>query len=435
MLAKWAACPASCMRVVRAVCPDPTAAGSASEVKWVSAGWNSPLGLTQAGCGQWQKPLEYLPLRSSRSRSIVAPLYWIPSREKLLPHISTAFSKGKKGVHACSDIPTHHESSVPRLERRLPLLVRKPLPCRHHDVPRPLLQRVQDLKQPVLPEPLRLSDLVIVIVRVPQALCHCIAGLDDVDKPLFEDKWADGPETLVHRLAHPLFLVGAHARAEAHARHLHKALPGDGGAELHCVALRLKAALNLHRHLPQRARLGVFHDVAPEGALKHLEYLGLLLGGGTRCQELAGLVELLLVREEGLHRSLGARELLSVEGRGDGAVGELCTVAESHLGAPELSLKSLVDLLIPAVDRVDELLRLGGRAGGGGGSLRGAPPEPAHHDGGAEERSVRDGRGARACSGEGAEGSGGEERSGAGEAPRGGKEAESDNHHLDLHLL
>ena len=49
-----------------------TAEGSASEVKLVTVGCHVPSGLVQAGCGQWQKPLEYLPFRSSRSRFIEA---------------------------------------------------------------------------------------------------------------------------------------------------------------------------------------------------------------------------------------------------------------------------------------------------------------------------------------------------------------------------
>ena len=51
ILAKWAACPASCMRVVSPVSPEPTAAGSASEVKWVTVGCHVPSGFCQAGCG------------------------------------------------------------------------------------------------------------------------------------------------------------------------------------------------------------------------------------------------------------------------------------------------------------------------------------------------------------------------------------------------
>ena len=73
MLAKWAAWPASCINVVSPVSPEPTAAGSASEVKCVTVGCQLPSGRTHAGCGQWQKPLEYLPLRSRRSRFIEAP--------------------------------------------------------------------------------------------------------------------------------------------------------------------------------------------------------------------------------------------------------------------------------------------------------------------------------------------------------------------------
>jgi hypothetical protein len=44
-LAKWAACPPSCMRVVHATRPDPIAAGSGSarEVKLVSAGVWAPV--------------------------------------------------------------------------------------------------------------------------------------------------------------------------------------------------------------------------------------------------------------------------------------------------------------------------------------------------------------------------------------------------------
>ncbi|KAA6416664.1 MAG: hypothetical protein FRX49_13363 [Trebouxia sp. A1-2] len=36
----------------------------------------------QAGCGQWQKPLLYLPGRSHRSRRMRAPLYWMPRAAK-----------------------------------------------------------------------------------------------------------------------------------------------------------------------------------------------------------------------------------------------------------------------------------------------------------------------------------------------------------------
>ena len=51
MLAKCAACPASCISVVSAVSPEPTALGSASEVKWVTEGWKLPSGLTHAQTG------------------------------------------------------------------------------------------------------------------------------------------------------------------------------------------------------------------------------------------------------------------------------------------------------------------------------------------------------------------------------------------------
>mmetsp|Transcript_32910 Transcript_32910/g.83851 ORF Transcript_32910/g.83851 Transcript_32910/m.83851 type:complete len:201 (-) Transcript_32910:630-1232(-) len=97
MLAKCAAWPASCMRVVRPVRPEPIAAGSAREVKCVTVGCHEPSALTHAGCGQWQKPLEYLPLRSRRSRLIEAPSYVIPSAAKERPHCSTERSKGKYG--------------------------------------------------------------------------------------------------------------------------------------------------------------------------------------------------------------------------------------------------------------------------------------------------------------------------------------------------
>ena len=71
------------------------AAGSASEVKCVTVGCHEPSGFTHAGCGQWQKPLEYLPLRSRRSRFIEAPAYEMPSAANERPHCSTLFSKGK----------------------------------------------------------------------------------------------------------------------------------------------------------------------------------------------------------------------------------------------------------------------------------------------------------------------------------------------------
>jgi hypothetical protein len=83
------------MRVVRPVSPEPIAAGSASEVKCVTVGCHEPSGFTHAGCGQWQKPFEYLPLRSRRSRLIEAPLYVMPSAAKERPHCSTERSNGK----------------------------------------------------------------------------------------------------------------------------------------------------------------------------------------------------------------------------------------------------------------------------------------------------------------------------------------------------
>ena len=97
MLAKWAAWPASCINVVSAFCPDPTAEGSARDVKLASDGCHEPSPRTHATCGQWQKPFEYFPLRSSRSSTIFAPLYWIPIPAKDRPHRSTAASKGKNG--------------------------------------------------------------------------------------------------------------------------------------------------------------------------------------------------------------------------------------------------------------------------------------------------------------------------------------------------
>ena len=61
------------MSVVSAVTPLPSAAGSASEVKFAALGVHAPSARRHAGCGQWQKPFEYLPGRSSRSSVIVAP--------------------------------------------------------------------------------------------------------------------------------------------------------------------------------------------------------------------------------------------------------------------------------------------------------------------------------------------------------------------------
>eukprot|EP00958_Prasinococcus_capsulatus_P007682 scaffold706_cov418-Prasinococcus_capsulatus_cf.AAC.50 len=82
MLAKCAACPPSCMSVVRApyssvltesqtcqrqhqrdscTCPEPTAAGDAREVKLAAEGTHVPSFFRHAGCGQWQNPLLYLP--------------------------------------------------------------------------------------------------------------------------------------------------------------------------------------------------------------------------------------------------------------------------------------------------------------------------------------------------------------------------------------
>mmetsp|Transcript_2766 Transcript_2766/g.5802 ORF Transcript_2766/g.5802 Transcript_2766/m.5802 type:complete len:252 (+) Transcript_2766:242-997(+) len=118
MLAKCAAWPASCIRVVRAVSPEPTAEGSARLVKWATLGCQDPSPRRQAGWGQWQKPLEYFLLRSRRSRSIVAPLYVMPKAEKLRPQFSTAFSNGKYGsslevVSPAMRYPVFQGSSAP----------------------------------------------------------------------------------------------------------------------------------------------------------------------------------------------------------------------------------------------------------------------------------------------------------------------------------
>ena len=83
------------MSVVRAVSPEPTEAGSAREVKWATEGCQLPSLRRQAGWGQWQKPFEYLRFRSSKSRSMAAPRYPMPSAAKHRPHDSTDFSKGK----------------------------------------------------------------------------------------------------------------------------------------------------------------------------------------------------------------------------------------------------------------------------------------------------------------------------------------------------
>ena len=64
MLAKCAACPASCIKVVSAVFPLPTARGSAKLVKLVVAGCQVLSALRHAGWGQWQNPLEYFPART-----------------------------------------------------------------------------------------------------------------------------------------------------------------------------------------------------------------------------------------------------------------------------------------------------------------------------------------------------------------------------------
>ena len=59
----------------------------------------------QAGCGQWQKPLLYLPGRSHRSRRMRAPLYWMPRPAKVRAHTSTASSNGKYGSMSRSISP------------------------------------------------------------------------------------------------------------------------------------------------------------------------------------------------------------------------------------------------------------------------------------------------------------------------------------------
>ena len=81
------------------------AASRASRPSSSSAAAPAAAGLIHAGCGQWQKPFEYLPGRSSRSSVIVAFRYEMPSAAKLRPHASTAFSNGKYGSSAWVDAP------------------------------------------------------------------------------------------------------------------------------------------------------------------------------------------------------------------------------------------------------------------------------------------------------------------------------------------
>lgn len=78
IFAKCAAWPASWKSVVKARWPLPTAFGSARDVKFAVDGCQVPPGLIHATCGQWQNPLEYLFLRSSKSKFIVDPSYCMP---------------------------------------------------------------------------------------------------------------------------------------------------------------------------------------------------------------------------------------------------------------------------------------------------------------------------------------------------------------------
>jgi len=59
MFAKCAACPASCIKVVRAVKPDPTMLGSARDVKWATDGCQVPSDLRHAAMEEEDEVAEH----------------------------------------------------------------------------------------------------------------------------------------------------------------------------------------------------------------------------------------------------------------------------------------------------------------------------------------------------------------------------------------
>ena len=87
------------------------AAGSASEVKCVTVGCHEPSGFTHAGCGQWQKPLEYLPLRSRRSRFIEAPAYDAERGERAAPLLD-ALLEWEVGIELLGHLARHRVKPV-----------------------------------------------------------------------------------------------------------------------------------------------------------------------------------------------------------------------------------------------------------------------------------------------------------------------------------
>ena len=97
MFAKCAACPPSCIRVVRAVFPLPTSSGVASDVKLAWLAFQVPSCDLCGAMGQWQNPLGYLPFRSQRSSCILVSRYLIPIAANERPQTAGAFSNGKYG--------------------------------------------------------------------------------------------------------------------------------------------------------------------------------------------------------------------------------------------------------------------------------------------------------------------------------------------------
>mmetsp|Transcript_75 Transcript_75/g.218 ORF Transcript_75/g.218 Transcript_75/m.218 type:complete len:400 (+) Transcript_75:714-1913(+) len=172
-------------------------------------------------------------------------------------------------VHLARDVPGHQKAAVPRRQGfRPPLLVGEPCSRRLHDGPRPLLQPVEDDKELVLPESLRLGDLVIVVVLISEGLGHGVPRPHEFHEPILHDEVANfGQPVVAGPPNHPVG-IDPQPRPEPDARHLLEP-PADRRAEDELVPLALQMSFDGGRRGAEFPGLLGFHDVALEGPLEH----------------------------------------------------------------------------------------------------------------------------------------------------------------------
>jgi len=367
MLAKCAACPASCMRVVRAVCPDPTALGSASEVKCLreqvprisaqaphGAGvgerrgvrhgrLEGAVGLDPSWLGPVAEPVAVLALAVEQVEPHARPLVRDAQRGEGAAPLLDGALEGEVRVELLRDRARHHVRRVVRQQRRLALGGGEVGARLLHQRAGALLERVEHPEEGALAEPLRLRHLVVVKVLVAELARHRVAGADELDEAVRRHELANRAQPLPAGLARRLAPVDAHLRAQAHGRQLDEGAV-EHRAEPHLVARVLERALDRGALLAQGERSLGLHDVAAEGALKDGEGGPLRLGEVGAGEVPPRLRQLLLGGEEGLHLALGLRQ----------SVDCIRAVFECHLCAPKLLLERPVKTLVLVVHVFNE---------------------------------------------------------------------------------